>query len=37
MFQKLRNIRERENLINENGSLFLIAQFGVSLDVQERA
>lgn len=32
MFQKVRNIRERENLINENGSLFLITQFGV-LDV----
>lgn len=35
MFQKLRNIHERENLINENESLLLITQFGV-LDVQER-
>lgn len=35
MFQKLRNIHEHENLVNENESLFLITQFGV-LDVQER-
>lgn len=35
MFQKLRNIHERGNLINENESLFLITRFAV-LDMQER-